>query len=392
MNRHPLLLALLLATLAAVALWFVFGADDAATPRPSLPEQEPPAPEVELAAGAEREAPVVATRVKPPESSRSIALTYSPHPGEGSLPMLVGRVTDAVDGTPLPFFVTALAPTAEGDVAKLAESSDYRRPWGNSVGAFTYRNVEPGRYALLVRCEGYRDYLLSDFTIPIDVPRLDIQLQRGAWIEALVVDAEEQEGEGGIEVQIVPLTLDDATAFAPQVLLRTTDAHGKALFTGIEPGTYEIRLVNHALSAAPVQQIYVGRDVGFPVRFVIDPLNDVVVRVTASRGDALKGVHVRMWSDDQTGVFRAETDLDGEAYFEHVPQGLYTLKTWRHGYLREDRQVAFGTSRGEHEVEVVLDEDPLAEEGGTEANPTLEQLDRIKAGERPSEVFRRRKP
>lgn len=304
-----------------------------------------------------------------------------------------GHVVDAVTKQPIDFFQTYLVPVEVGDVLAVAERQEYVRIWGNSKGAFTYREVAEGKYGLLVRRDGYRDVIFRDFVIPNHRGLLEIELQRGAYIEVEVVDGDELEGIGGIETFLRPVSLDDPNASLPSVLRRETDDYGKGLFTGLPAGTWKVELGNRKLSAQPEYQVYVGADVGVPVRFVIQPLNTVTVTVKDEQGETLNGVHVRMWSKDGNGTFRDDTDIDGEAVMSHVPPGTYTVKIWKPGYFRDDREIVIGTLNGEFATEFEMVADPLADKGGSEANPTLEQIQELKIPvNRPSDVFKKKKP
>lgn len=387
-SRLPLLLGAGAMLVLGGVYFALRGGDAVVEPRPepvAVPVEPPPA----IAEPAET------VRIEPevaPTPRRPREMVFPEARLSDPAQTVWGHVVDAVTKEPIDFFRTYLVPVEVGDVLEIAAREDYARLWGNSNGAFTYREVTDGKYGLLIRREGYRDVVYRDFAIPNSKGLLEIELQRGAYIEVEVVDGDDLEGVGGIEVFLRPVSLEDAKAALPAVLRRATDDYGKGLFTGLPPGTWKVELGNPMLSAQPEYQVYVGAEVGVPLRFVIQPLNTVTVTVKDTKGETLNGVHVRMWSKDGKGTFRDDTDTDGEAILSHVPPGTYTVKIWKPGYFRDDREITIGSLNGEFATEFVMDADPLADKGGSEANPTLEEIQRLKAGERPSEVFKKKKP
>ena len=98
-------------------------------------------------------------------------------------------------------------------------------------------------------------------------------------------------------------------------------------------------------------------------------------------------VSVRMWSKNGRGIFRAETDAHGRARIRHVPSGEYTVKAYKLDYRRVTRpfQVPETALGGKVALELELVHDPAST--WAELHPTKEQLERLKRGERPADVF-----
>ncbi len=309
---------------------------------------------------------------------------------------LWGHVTDAISKQPIDFFHTYLMSVEAGDIVELASKPENRRIFGNDRGAFTYRELAKGKYNLLVRRDGFRDAIVRDIEVPNKHGLYEIALQRGAYIDVTVIDGLEGEGEGGVEVQIQAVSLDDPKAPRPTVQMQQTDDFGKTVFTGIPPGTWSVFLTNKALSSQGPQQIYVGPEVGVPVQFIVQPLNTLNVTVKDPKGETLNAVHVRMWVKEahggSPGTWHDETDNEGEAVLTHVPAGTYVVKIWKNGFFRQDKDVTITAPEGETAIEFVMDPDPLADKGGSEANPTLEQIQKLKTpGVRPADVFTKKK-
>lgn len=392
-RRKAVLLALALGL--PIVAWLVFH-EDTSPPPPGPAKPEPQvatssAPDASVPA-ADPSADVVRSEAAAGKGHLRNSVVGdrlgAPKPGL----TLFGKVTDKVSGKPVPYFTLWLVPAAQGDPVALANRGEQMHPNRNDAGSFIEKGLDPGRYNLLIRADGYEDFARFDVEVPVKEPPLDCAMSRGAYIEVSVLD-EELDGLGDIEVHAEPVALDDPAGRAPRQRLNRTDAYGKVLFSNLPPGTYKVSLANRALTANPEQQVYVGAGAAMPVNFQIAPLNELTVRVKTIHGDPISGVHVRMWAEQKdAGTFHEETDSDGEAVLGYVPAGNYTLKLWRDGYLREDRQVQITTPRGESELELSMDEDPLAEKGGIEANPeawTPEQKARLSQKERPSEVFKR---
>jgi Carboxypeptidase regulatory-like domain len=380
-SRALAFVALGLATIGVV--WFALRGNDASAPdvAPIVRTEEVVAVTPDEPGPVERSAP----EIEPTPRDRQ------PHypPARATIPeeTIWGHVVDAVSKEPIDFFHTYFAPVEEGPIDQLAQRQDYIRLWGNSKGAFTLRELARGKYGLLIRRDGYRDVVFPELEIPNQKGKLQIEMQRGAYIEVSVVDGEDLDGIGGIEVLLKPISLDDPVAKLPTVMMRETDDFGKGLFTGLPAGTWNVSLINAQLSAQPEYQMYVGAEAAVPVRFVVQPLNDVIVTVKDGKGEALNAVHVRMWTKGGQGTFRDDTDIDGEAYLSHVPAGTYTVKIWKHGFYRDDREITITSNHGETRLDFVMLEAPA----DAELNPTLEQIQQLKTpGVKPSDVFKKK--
>jgi hypothetical protein len=91
---------------------------------------------------------------------------------------LVGRVTDAT-GAVIPG-VSIKVTNLDTNIAQQGSS--------NEVGDFTIPYLNPGRYSLEARSEGFRMYKRSEFTLAVDqVLRIDIPLEVGASAESVTV-------------------------------------------------------------------------------------------------------------------------------------------------------------------------------------------------------------
>lgn len=310
---------------------------------------------------------------------------------------LHGIVTDEVSGEPVPMLVVHLINTKAGDLDYLVGTNTYARMFSNSKGGFVIRDLEPGRYNLLVRSTGYRDRVVRDFAIPHTEETMPLTLSRGAYVEVTVQD-DAGDGVGGVEVRLVPVRLDppqDASVApgqprpgAPRTQLGRTDDHGRTRFSDLPTGVYRVQLVNEAMGAPPTPEFYLAAGSSYPARFIVRPLNTLAVRVRDQDGNPLGNVHVRVWSKGPgKGTYRLETDRHGEGSAEFVAAGDYTLKLWKPGFLRITRNITLSTAASEHLEEFVLPVDPT--NGAAEQNPTPEQQRRLRAGESPADVFGR---
>lgn len=377
--RTLLVTLLLLSAAAAVLLWMSAGEapappspsvgpsvaaeDEAAAPPPAQPQAEPARTEAEPPAG----------RFVPP------ALPARP---EGLT--LHGRVVDAVSGQPIGVFRTWLAGEGE-DLDTVSRNPARVRLHANPLGTFTYHGLKEGRYDLLVRTETHQDAVVRGIALPQGDEPLLVRLSRGAWIEVTTTDLE-GDGEGGLEVRIDPLRLEPH-ATPPRVRLRFTDDHGRALFTNLPPGAYRVALANAALASEAQQEVVLGPGGSQRVTFRLPDLVTVEVSARDTQDHPLGLVQVRLWSKDGKGIFRAETDARGRARIRHVPAGEYTVKVYKWGFRRRTFSFSVPEGYGTRAVplEIELTADPAA--AAAELNPTKEQLERLKRGERPSEVF-----
>lgn len=91
---------------------------------------------------------------------------------------VVGRISDA-SGAVVPNASVRIVNTGT-NLASQAIS--------NETGDFTVPYLNPGRYSLEARAEGFRSYKLSDFTIAVDQTlRIDIALEVGATSESITI-------------------------------------------------------------------------------------------------------------------------------------------------------------------------------------------------------------
>ncbi|MBI4881208.1 MAG: carboxypeptidase regulatory-like domain-containing protein [Planctomycetes bacterium] len=357
----------------------------------STPQNVPAVDDVrtEIAPVAESVAPVIEAAAAEPLPPAKGALAALPPDliarriaaGE-ELFTLHGEVLDAVTREPVPLF-RMFCLTAESGLDEAAAPRHTVRIFGNPLGTFTFNGLERGRYNLLIRNEEYEPLSVANVEVPAAEEKITLLMSRGAWIDVTVSDFQE-EGVSDLEVRLDPVSLDDP-ANPPQVRLRRTDDNGKAAFTCVPPGTYTLSLANSALAEQARQQFYLGPGASHAVSICVPALTSVLVSAKDAEGNALNLVQVRMWGADGRGIFRAETGTDGRARMEHVPSGEYTVKTYKPGFWRKNLKLTVIDGQEEVPLDIVLVGDPRATEA--EQNPTPEQLERLKAGERPADVF-----
>src|SRR5438552_9046 len=91
---------------------------------------------------------------------------------------VVGRVTDPSGGV-VPG-ITVTVTNVDRNVSQQATS--------NELGDFTIPYLQPGRYTLETKGDGFRSYKHSDFRLAVDqIMRVDIQLEVGATTESVTV-------------------------------------------------------------------------------------------------------------------------------------------------------------------------------------------------------------
>ncbi len=356
----------------------------------TVPQALPPAPDTRTEAAPPQvtEAPVIEAVAAEPPPARQGRLAVLPDDpiarriaaGE-ELFTLHGEVLDAVTREPVTLFRVFCLPVGAGSDEEAGRHT--ARLFGNPLGTFTFRGLERGRYNLLIRNEEYEPLSVTDVEVPIVEEKLTLVMSRGAWIDVTVSDFEE-EGVSDLEVRLDPVSLDNP-ANSPRVRLRRTDDYGKATFTCVPPGSYTLSLANAGLAEQARQQFYLGPGASHAVSFCIPALTSVLVSAKDAEGNALNLVQVRMWGADGRGIFRAETGVDGCARVEHVPAGEYTVKTYKPGFWRKNLKLTVIEGQAEVPLDIVLVGDPRATEA--ELHPTPEQLERLKAGERPADVF-----
>lgn len=292
---------------------------------------------------------------------------------------LHGKVVDAVSKQPVSQYTMALARTNDGDVRRLMDDPRRTQVWHNKLGTFTYRDIAEGLYNIHIRVLGYEELVVTNVAVPTQGD-LTLELSRGAYVEGVVHD-DEDSGIGGIDVRLRPLALDDPGAQVVSGLAHTDD-EGRFLFSMVPPGTYEIALGNKNLSPQGPQQVYVAAARGYTINFFVPEQNDVTITVQDQLGNRLVGATVSLWSDDGDGVVRGETDETGEVNLHPVPPGTYTVKVWRNEYKRVVEQRTLNGVSDEVEWTFKLEPDPRDYE-----KLTPEELERLKNGERPEEVF-----
>ncbi len=298
---------------------------------------------------------------------------------------LHGEVLDAVSEAPIELFRMWCEPETENIQAASAQA--YRgRTFSNPLGTFTYRGLAPGTYNLFIRIEGYEELVVEKVEVPTEDEKLSLRLSRGAYIEVTVNDSE-GDGVSDLEVRLNPLRLDEPERL-PRVRLDFTDDYGRTRFTNLPSGIYTVAMGNAALAEYATQEFYLGLGAAYPVTFTVPDLATVQVLATDTNGEALGIVQVRMWSKSGRGVFRAETDRHGKARVRHVPAGDYTVKVYKLGFRRRNLELSVAENQSEVPLEIVLVQDERA--AWEEENPTPEVLQRLKAGERPSDVFSKR--
>lgn len=332
-------------------------------------------------------APPPITRSLPaaPSPASLIALTGDPFAGQ-DLHTLYGRVTDAHSKEPVGFFTAYSASVQDGDIEYLARDNRYAQGFNNKYGAFTFRGKQRGDYNLLVRVTGYQDQIVTGIRLPMEKgEELNIEVSRGAWIQAECIDSD-GDGLGDIEVRLVPVVLDNPNEKAPRIQLRRTDDYGKVLFSNLPTGVYHVELINKALYPHPSPDYHLGPGGNFPVQFIVDTANTLTVKLEDEDGGPVASAHVRLFSKGEDKlIFRLTTERDGKAEQPFLPQGEYTYKIWKQGYYRKNGTLSITTTNEEVERTLVMRVDPT--DGEQERNPTMKQLERLKAGEDAADVF-----
>ena len=93
---------------------------------------------------------------------------------------VVGRVTDATG---------AVIPNAQVQIVNL-DTNIQQQATSNAAGEYTAPYIQPGRYSLEAKAEGFRVYRRPELTLAIDQSiRIDIELQVGATTESITVEA-----------------------------------------------------------------------------------------------------------------------------------------------------------------------------------------------------------
>src|SRR5262245_5353891 len=91
---------------------------------------------------------------------------------------VVGRVTDATGAV-----IPAVTITIKNVNTNLPQQGS-----SNELGDFTIPYLNPGRYTLEAKVDGFRTYRRSEFTLAVDqILRVDISLEVGATTESVTV-------------------------------------------------------------------------------------------------------------------------------------------------------------------------------------------------------------
>lgn len=175
-------------------------------------------------------------------------------------------VTEAATGAPVPGALVVIEPR-EDEFGANGGAVDFRRevrvrggPHGAEVitsgedrattgadGIAAFNAIPEGLYRLHVTADGYARQQL-DVTRERGPQRSELALLPGAALRAMVLD-----GAGaplpGVRVVATPKA-DGASAGKAAPLTRTTDAAGRAVFTGMQPGTWTVDYEAAALESA----------------------------------------------------------------------------------------------------------------------------------------------
>lgn len=382
MRNTPLILLTFLVLAVGLSLWILTRPveldeeDGLAEVEVSTPETirkaGPISPDLGAGDGPDRSAAIDSTR---PERDQIV--------DDGPF-TLHGEVLDAFSEEPVTSYQVMCVSTEESFEKAKTERHNYKL-FGNSLGTFTFRKLERGTYNLHFKVYGYEDLTVLDVEVPNPEDKLSLRMSRGAWVDVTVNDFE-GDGISDLEVRLNPVRMDDPKKY-PRVRLQYTDNHGKVTYTNLPSGTYSVSMENAALADYASEEFYLGPGSNYPVTFTVPELNTVVVQAQDTKENVLSVVQVRMWSTSGRGIFRAQTGADGTAKIRHVPSGKYNVKVYKHGFRRKDQELNVESEGGRDVIlKLELIEDPLALE--REKNPSQEQLDRLKRGERPADVFK----
>jgi RNA polymerase sigma-70 factor (ECF subfamily) len=283
-----------------------------------------------------------------------------------ALPVLTGHlVPPAGDSLPERARVTAIV-IAEGELddERFAAEPD-------ASGRYELTGLPPGRLIVVkVAARGYRESTLElDLTLlPEATEVLDLDLDPGAVVEGVVLDAVTEEPLVGAEVWA------DGWNFGSDELFPTayTDGAGRFRLRGVADDVnandsgfeYVIlrvyaRTERHASARASLHGRGYDQERRYEIELRLQPSDGRLTgRVSAPSGRAASGVNVRA-VDSGANLFFAVTGSDGRFEFEDLRPGLVGVLAWKPLEDAEDSAVVgqdVPLAAGEHaELQLMLE-------------------------------------
>ena len=255
---------------------------------------------------------------------------------------LFGVVVNAATGEPLTRF-TVLAVRAEDD-PESSRNRFFGRSRGTEIvsedGAFEIDEVEEGRWAALVRAEGY----LSRVGEPVEVRAGEesdagrIELVPGATLEGIVVDEETREPIEGATVTVEGIGGRSFGLFGRggrggngEAPSDSTGRDGAFRLDGLPPGEFTISASHHAYPTRGdhSRRVSVGEDPAAtlpPLTIELEKGGTVSGRVLGSSGEAVPGALIVATQPDARGRGAllggpVEADAEGAFVIEALPEG-----------------------------------------------------------------------
>ncbi|HDI01325.1 MAG TPA: carboxypeptidase regulatory-like domain-containing protein [Candidatus Bathyarchaeota archaeon] len=162
-------------------------------------------------------------------------------------------------------------------------------------------------------------------------------------LSTLLVTCLDGDGEaaGGVEVRLEPLGAR-----------RYTGVDGRALFTLLEPGSYELTAYYMGLKVAGPEVVDITDIMAYNVELSC-AIYDLIVIVLNTKGEPISGATVRLLFANGTSLYNSLTDASGRVEFKNIPATTYKLVVEASGY-KEAYQVVKLESEGQ-EVEFRLE-------------------------------------
>ncbi|HDJ26556.1 MAG TPA: carboxypeptidase regulatory-like domain-containing protein, partial [Candidatus Bathyarchaeota archaeon] len=148
-------------------------------------------------------------------------------------------------------------------------------------------------------------------------------------LSTLTVRCLDGDGEavGGVKVVLKPLGAE-----------RLTDDEGKAYFTLLEAGSYELTAYYMGVRVAGPEAIEITDVSTYDVELSCS-IYDLVVLVLSAGGEPIGGARVKLMFVNGTPIYESLTDPSGRVEFENLPAASYKLAVEARGYKGAERTI-----------------------------------------------------
>jgi len=222
-------------------------------------------------------------------------------------------------------------PVSNADVVFVNNETGDRTTGKTNNNGIYEDHFEAGDYEVEVSKNGYQTVTQTISIVASENKNLDVYLSGAPTYGSILVRAEHENGAPRNYVQVRV----NGSGYN-QVLETGSYADGEALFDNLRPGTYQVYRFDKGWKEQTTVTVTAGNRNRVLYRWD-SRLGEILVRAEYTNGSPRNNVQVRVNGSGYNKVLETGSYADGEALFEDLNPGTYTVYRWSWGWRNQYR-------------------------------------------------------